>query len=128
MLAPQPDSRSTVDVNPARHASAEADRFRDTVQRWTFESGRLAGVACDYAFHVDGSLDWRMVAGAQRGLGGRAREFRVRPAGPWLFFVAFAPQPGVVLAAAVDFRARRVVGLEFGGGDPQPFAATMRTL
>lgn len=112
----------------APSALAEPDRFRGTVQRWTFATGPLAGSACDYAFHEDWTLGWRVVAGANQGQLGRAREFRVTPAGPSRLLVTFAPLPGVRLVAAVDFEALQVAGFQFAGGEPQAFGGSFRVL
>lgn len=113
---------------PAPSEPAQPDRFRGTSHRWTFATGALAGTACDYAFHEDWTLAWRVVAGANQGQLGRAREFRVTPAGPSRHLVTFAPLPGVRLVAAVDFDTWQIAGFQFAGGEPQAFGGSFRVL
>lgn len=113
---------------PVPSEPAQPDRFRGTAQRWTFATGTLAGTACDYAFHEDWTLGWRVVAGASQGQLGRAREFLVIPAGPSRHLVTFAPLPGVRLVAEVDFATRQLAGFQFADGAPQAFGGSFRVL
>ena len=49
------------------------DLLRDTSVRWTVGAGPLAGTILDIQVHADGSVEWRIAAGAAQGRVGRAR-------------------------------------------------------
>lgn len=104
------------------------DRFRGTIQRWSIDSGPLAGTVCDHAFNDDWSLTWRVVAGDHQGQAGRAREFVVQPVRAQLFLVSFAATPGVVVAVAIDFATRRLTGVQSGPGYCLPVGGSFRAL
>ena len=109
-------------------STSEPDRFRGTVQRWSIEAGPLAGTICDHAFNNDWSLTWRMVAGDRQGQVGRAREFVIQPVSDQVFLVSFATTPGVSVTAAVDFKSRRLTGVQTGPGYLHPMGGNFRTM
>ncbi|HTP97857.1 MAG TPA: hypothetical protein VMN56_00940 [Casimicrobiaceae bacterium] len=114
-----------------RHAApiidAVPDRFRGTIQRWSVETGPLAGTVCDLAFNEDWSLTWRVIAGLAQGDAGRARRFDVQPVRVQLFIVSF-PIAGEVLTVTVDFASRRFVGFRTGAADCLPVEGSIRVL
>ena len=107
---------------------ATPDRFRGTTQRWTIDTGPMAGASWDYAFNEDWSLTWRVVAGPDQGQAGRARRFTVAPVRSQLFLVTFAVAPGEHVTAAVDFAGRRLVGVRTGPDDCLPMTGSVRVL
>jgi hypothetical protein len=100
--------------------TASPDRFRGTNQRWTIDTGSLAGTAYDYAFNDDWTLTWRVIAGPEQGGVGRARSFSVQPVRSQLFLVSFPVARSEFVTATVDFASRRFVGFRNGpdGCDP----------
>lgn len=109
-------------------ASPAPDRFRGTVQRWSIDAGPLAGSACDYTFHDDWSVSWRVVTGAHQGHGGRAREFRAQAVNAETATVAFSVAPGVTVVATLDFARRRLAGYQVTPTALEPLAGTLRIL
>lgn len=93
-------------------APEREDPFRGTAQRWTIETGSLAGTVWDCAFHEDWSLAWRIVAGDLQGQVGRARLFQAQRMRPEVFLLAFATTRGVTMLVAVDFGTRCITGYE----------------
>lgn len=108
--------------------AATPDRFRGTIQRWTVDAGPLAGRTCDHAFNEDWTLTWRVMAGADQGLAGRARRFSVQPVRAQLFLVCFATIPGEIVSATVDFSSRRFAGFHVGADYCHPVSGAFRTL
>lgn len=108
--------------------AAIPDRFRGTTQRWTVDTGPLAGTACDYAFNEDWSLAWRVVTGPAQGQAGRARRFHAQPVRAQLFLVSFPAADSVVVTAAVDFASRRFVGYETSPRDCRAIGGVLRVL
>jgi len=106
--------------------AATHDRFRGTIQRWTVDSGPLAGTAYDHAFNEDWSLTWRIVAGRDQGRVGRAREFLVQPVRAQLFVVSFAPAERELVTATVDFASRRFVGFRTRGEVTEPLSGSLK--
>ena len=90
--------------------TAPPDRFRGTTQRWTVDSGPLAGTRFDCAFNTDGSIDWRVVAGDLQGRAGRARHFAQEAVRAQLFIVCFPMIDGETITITVDFASKRLVG------------------
>lgn len=104
------------------------DLFRDTTQRWRTSTGGQPIAVCDYAFGIDGSLTWRVVAGLAQGEVGRTREFHVQQVGADLELLSFAARPGTRITAALDFRRGTVTGYVGAADASVPFVGTFETL
>ena len=111
----------------ATHVS-NPDRFRGTTQRWVIDAGPLAGTTLDNAFHDDGSVTWREVAGAAQGERGRARQFHVEAVAADLYLLSFSTAPGAVLTVTLDFSTRRLVGFKTGPDTWTTIRGLFRTL
>jgi hypothetical protein len=105
------------------------DRFRGTTQRWTIDTGPLAGTVCDYEFDIAWSLTWRVVAGRDQGSAGRSRRFGVQPVRAQLFLISFPVLDSEMVTATVDFASNRFVGFLTGPDFSfTPVSGTVRVL
>lgn len=114
--------------NERANDSIPTDPFRGTIQRWSLDTGPLAGTTCDLAYNEDWSLGWRMVAGPRQGQLGRARQFMMKPVRSMFYLVWFPVTPGVFVTATVDFANRRVDGFQYDDGGCHSFGGSLRVL
>jgi hypothetical protein len=111
----------------AKHVS-NPDRFRGTAQHWMIDAGPMAGTMLDIAFHDDGSVTWREVAGVRQGESGRARQFHAEAVTGDLYLLSFSTAPGVMLTVTVDFSTRHLVGFRAGADNRIVVRGSFRTL
>jgi hypothetical protein len=104
------------------------DRFRGTTQRWTIETGPLAGTTYDHTFHLDWSVSWRAVTGESQGRCGRARQFRVEPVRADIYLLCYPLAPGQMVVATLDFTHQRLVGVQSGIEYCHPLSGSFRAL
>lgn len=93
------------------------DPIRGKTIRWTWSEGPVAGVTHEHDFHPDGTVEWRVLDGPQKGHSAREEEYAAVPVAEDVYAVSYLAASGYTLTVVLNFGNRQMVGFASGAGE-----------
>src|SRR5262249_17012915 len=90
-------------------------RIKDPIRGRTFRcrwaNGPTANMAQEHVFHLNGSLEWRLLDGPDEGRSAKELTYAVLPVADDVYLVSYRTRAGQTLTAALNFRTRELAAV-----------------
>lgn len=107
------DERASIKGEPTME-QARADSIRGRTIRWTWSEGPVAGVSHEHTFNEDGTVEWRVLDGPQKGHSAIEDEYAAVRIAEGVHAVSYLADSGYTLTVVLNFESGRVVGFASG--------------
>lgn len=127
-----PDGRGSVEAAAGPPAGprvgAPADSVRGRTIRWTWTQGPVAGVTHEHEFRPDGSVEWRVLSGPQKGHSAVEEEYAVYRVAESVSTVSYRAASGYTLTVTLNFTTGEMFGFASGEGRWYPGRGTFEVV
>ena len=100
------------------------DSIRGRTIRWTWTDGPTAGVTHEHEFRTDGTVEWRVLTGPQKGHTAEEEEYAVFEVSEGVHAVSYLAESGYTLTVVLDFSSGNMYGVASGNGQWFPGRGT----
>lgn len=129
-----PLSPGTVDmmdeVSPTmgQDQNASGDSIRGRTIRWTWTEGPTAGVTHEHVFRSDGTVEWRVLSGPQKGHSAVEDEYEVFEISENVYALSYLASSGYTLTVLLNFESGEMFGFASGQGQWYPGRGTFEVV
>ena len=109
---------------PGARVEAPEDSIRGRTIRWTWTEGPTAGVTHEHHFRANGTVEWRVLTGPQKGHAAKEEEYAVFEVSDAVYAVSYLADSGYTLTVVLDFASGTMYGFASGNGQWFPGRGT----